>query len=234
MGKKLNKLKRIWSDASEQELIQALACHNEGAFEEFIVRYRHYQQHLCNRICSGNTENSNDLYSLVILHIYTEISFKLSQIRHLGGWLRQVTKSKFIDQQGWLNAENMRLQLHHKETDHQKNRPASPECQALGEELLTQIQKVLLTLPPNLHAVAYYRFVEEMPFKEIAQKLNIKDELARKRAQQARDLLQPALQTYMNINIQGNYASNNESPDCLASEQYEYDIYAPAFFDTLA
>lgn len=231
MGKKLSNQQQRWGNASEQELLIALASHNEGAFEEFIARYRSYLQHLCNRFCSGNSENSKDLYSLVILHIYTESPFKLSQIRHLGGWLRQLTKSKFIDQQRWLNAENLRLQLHHKETDHQQNRPVSPENEALSEELLKQIQEVFQALPANLHEVAYYRFVEEMPFKEIAQLLKISDALARKRAQLARDLLKPALWTYVNIAIQGDHINNTEKP---ATEQYEYETYTATFFDPLA
>ncbi|STQ91432.1 RNA polymerase sigma factor [Iodobacter fluviatilis] len=226
MGTKLSQLQQRWSNASEQELIIALASHNEGAFEEFITRYHHFLQHLCNRFCSGNTENSKDLYSLVLLHIYTESPFKLSQIRHLGGWLRQVTKSKFIDQQRWLNAENLRLQLHHKETDHY--RPVSPEYQALGDELLKQIQEVFQTLPENLHDVAYYRFVEEMPFREIAQLLKISEELARKRAQLARNLLKPALWTYVNIAIQSDHTGNKVYP---GAEQYEHEAHTSAFLD---
>lgn len=226
MGTKLSQQQQRWGNASEQELIIALASHNEGAFEEFITRYHHFLQYLCNRFCSGNSENSKDLYSLVLLHIYTESPFKLSQIRHLGGWLRQVTKSKFIDQQRWLNAENLRLQLHHEETDH--HRPVSPEYQALGDELLKQIQEVFQTLPENLHDVAYYRFVEEMPFREIAQLLKISEELARKRAQLARNLLKPALWTYVNIAIQSDHAGNKGAH---GAEQYEHEAHTSAFFD---
>lgn len=77
---------------------------------------------------------------------------------------------------------------------------AAPRCPGLApdravyaRELHVALDGAIAALPPRLHAAFRMRFLDEMAYDEISRELAISCESARKRIQQARDLLRQRL-----------------------------------------
>ena len=184
---------------TEQQLIESLALREHRSLENFLKQYRPYLLYHCRRLSGGNTDDANDLFSQVVLRIYTESPDALRRIRHLGGWLRQVAQNKFIDQQRCRIAETQRLQG--RDILLGQSSPSSPEQQLLDDELARQIQRAFAALPDRLRSVATLRFVDNLSYEEIAHWQDISQVNARKRVQEARRHLVSALKSYLDISL---------------------------------
>ena len=69
----------------------------------------------------------------------------------------------------------------------------SPEERCIATEIGTLIANAIGQLPPLLRVAAQLRFVDEVPYPEMAERLAITTENARKRVQQARRILREHL-----------------------------------------
>ncbi|MDB9529661.1 sigma-70 family RNA polymerase sigma factor, partial [Oscillatoria sp. CS-180] len=73
----------------------------------------------------------------------------------------------------------------------------SPNTALLKQELKTYLHHIISELPPRLQQPFILRFLQEKPYKDIAQQLLISEDNARKRAQQACSILRKQLKQYL-------------------------------------
>jgi len=182
---------------TDQQLLDAFALGEKAAICRLMSRYKGFLQHQCRRLAGGNSDDAKDLFSLVLLKVYTEQPEQLRKIRHMGGWLSKVAHNKSIDlQRERIAAERRDQQLVHFGEFSGSVLPRSPEQTVLDRELAWQIQQAFHALPPRLQATAELRFVEDASYEEISRRLGISQVNARKRVQEARRRLEQTLLTY--------------------------------------
>lgn len=181
---------------TDQQLLDAFALGEKSAICLLMSRYKGFLQHQCRKFAGGNSDDAKDLFSLVLLKIYTEHPEQLRKIRHMGGWLSRVAQNKSIDlQRERIAAERRDQQLAHC-GEFGAGIPRSPEQAVLDRELVWQIQQAFQALPPRLRTTAELRFVEDADYEEISRRLGISQVNARKRVQEARRRLEQTLQAY--------------------------------------
>lgn len=73
---------------------------------------------------------------------------------------------------------------------------ASPDEALLSRELGEAVAEAVAELPGRLHAAFCLRVLEELPYEEVSRQLAISQDNARKRIQQARQLLRARLDAY--------------------------------------
>lgn len=178
--------KQLSLSTSDQEQAAALAWN-----------YRTFLMGRCRQLTRGNREDANDLFSRVMLKLYSEPPTQMEQIRHLGGWLYRVAQNQYIDDQRERQAMARRDdELTFLSTVYGVDAP-SPEQQYLNDELRRHLRLAFDRLPQRLQAAARMRFHDEAPYKEIAAHLAINEVLARKLIQEARKLLGEYLRAYV-------------------------------------
>jgi RNA polymerase sigma-70 factor (ECF subfamily) len=207
---------------TDQQLLDAFALGEKAALCLLLSRYQGLLQHQCRKLTGGNSDDAKDLFSLVLLKVYTERPEQLRKIRHLGGWLSRVAQNKSIDLQRERIAEerrDQRLGHFHEITG---NHPRSPEQAMLDRELVAQIQRAFHELPSRLRTTAELRFVEDASYEAISHRLGISQVNARKRVQEARRRLEKAMHDY--LGTEGRFQSGSQGfGPCAMEEGMEWD-----------
>lgn len=187
----------------DQQSLAAFAAGDLDALGLLIERYRGLLTYQCRKLTGGHADDAKDLFSMVLLKVYTESPQQLMKIQHFGGWLTRLAQNKYIDLQRMRMADRRRDeslgQLHELGASH----PWSPEQILLKDELLGQIEQAFNALPQRLRTVAELRFVQEASYELISNQLGITQVNARKRVQEARGHLGRALQAYCRIDERG-------------------------------
>ncbi|UXU85377.1 RNA polymerase sigma factor [Burkholderia sp. S-53] len=186
-----------WDTCTETQLIIGLARRETGAFDEMLRRYQLYLLNQCKRLCNGNRSASEDLYGVIILRLLTEDSENLIKIKHLGGWLRQVALYQHIDERRKMAAEAARIRKYFFQIDFESMTAPSPEELYLHSEILFHLKQAIDALPPNLKAIAIFRYVEELPSRDIAACTGLSDDAVRKRLQLAKTLIKKSLESIL-------------------------------------
>ena len=193
-----------WEDTpntrqTDQQLLDRFALGEREAIDLLMSRYQHFLKQRCRKFSSGNADDANDLFSMVLFKVYTEHPEQLRKIRHMGGWLSRVAQNKAIDLERMRIAEERRDQRLGYFNEITGAHPSSPEQTLLKHELLEQIQRAFNALPPRLRDAAELRFVEDASYESISSHLGISQVNARKRVQEARMRLAQTLQTYCRL-----------------------------------
>ena len=181
---------------TDQELLDTYVEGNNAALCCLMERYQRFLLCHCHRLMGGNSHDAKDLFSLVVLKVFSEQPEHIKRVRHLGGWLSRVALNMHIDLRRERQAEERRNQsleyLHEISGWH----PRSPEEEFLDSELVTHIDRAFKALPIRLRKTAELRFIENASYCVIAGQLGISQVNARKRVQEARQSLANALIGY--------------------------------------
>lgn len=182
---------------TDQLLLDLFALGGATAIGILMSRYRGFLLHQCRRFSGGNIDDAKDLFSLVLIKVYTEQPDQLRKVRHLGAWLRRIAQNKSIDLQRERMAAERRdlgfLQL----CESLGEMCRSPEEALLNQELLTYIRHAFDALPLRLRLAAQMRFVDDASYESISLQLEITQVNARKRVQEARKRLTVSLRRYV-------------------------------------
>lgn len=183
--------------SNEQYLLQRIISGDTSASWELLSRHADLLYLCCLRVLDGHTEDARDALSLIYLKAHHELPLHGHNIRNPGAWLIRF-------------AQNLCLDLRRKRVADQKlvhsmtliesispRRPLPPERILLERELNAAIHTAIESLPPRLREAAQLRFVENCPYLEIAQQLAITQVNARKRIQEARNILTHMLGRYL-------------------------------------
>jgi RNA polymerase sigma-70 factor (ECF subfamily) len=183
----------------EQDLLQRICSGDRNASWELLCRHVDLLFRCCLRILDGHKEEAHDALSQIFLKAYKVLPLHGCKIRNPSAWLVRF-------------AQNLCLDLRRKRIANRKMECGlmfiesvstgcirSPEQLLLEHELDAQIHTAIDTLPPRLRRVARMRFIENHPYVEIAQRLAITQANARKRIQQARNILTQRIGHYLTL-----------------------------------
>jgi RNA polymerase sigma factor (sigma-70 family) len=201
----------VWSDASlgestfseppgalEQGLLCRVAVGDPQAFWDLWAQYRGWLFQICYARMGRRREDAEDALSEVMQKAREALPREALRIRSLGAWLRRTTVNVCIDlyrrdrtRCQVLNAAKVTspAQL----SDVQSIQCASPASQILASETRGIVTRAIESLPRRLRAAAGLFFLQEETYPAIAEGLRISEQNARKRIQEARNILKQRL-----------------------------------------
>lgn len=189
------------ASSTEQHLLQRLAQGDRLAFWDL---WEHYRDAClfprCLQWMRGNQADAEDALSSACLKALEKLSIYAKDISNIKGWLLQFLHHHCMD------IRRARARQYHAVTlgddyttpvsDIVRQDEATPEQLLLWDETQQAIDRALAHLPLRLRTPAVLRFCHELPYRDIAEHLNLTPATVRKRIQQARALLQEELRHY--------------------------------------
>ncbi len=184
---------------SDSLLVKQALANDQGAFETLIHRYQGVLlQFISNYL--GDYDQAHDVLQHVLLQLYICLP-RLSASESLKPWLFQVARNRCIDEQ---RRRQRRRATHFSDLEWSTDEELSPlailpDPRPLPEEyaeyhdLLHAFRQAVLALPPSLRAVVLLRCVDQLPFSEIGQALDMPEGTAKTYFQRARTRLRTAL-----------------------------------------
>ena len=159
--------------------------------------HRPHLLRVCYRLMSWERADADDAVSRSMLVAHAKLPEYAADIIDVEAWLTRLTCNVCLDirkerGRGSQKAETLDERVL---TRREATLPdaLSPEDVVLIAQIGHGIRQAIQELPPPLRAVAELRFLQETGYDAIAELLSITEANARKRVQQARELLRPRL-----------------------------------------
>ena len=157
---------------------------------------------LCRRWAGGTQEDAEDIVSHVIVKALEDAAGAAVVVSY-PAWLTSIAWSRCMD----MHRQRARGRRAH---DHVARSLASgeqavrsPEALHLQSELGEYLLHALDDLPPLLMEPCKRRFLEDMPYEQIAAELGINNDTVRKRIQEARAILKARVSAYQRDRVMG-------------------------------
>lgn len=179
-------------------LIHRAAKGDEAAFEQLLTQHEKSVYNLCLRM-TGNPEDAMDVSQEVFLRVWKNLS-SYQYDAAFSTWLFRIASNACID---FLRAKKRRNDVSltmQDENDGEDKELAVPdetplpEEQLLAKEQQSAVMKAMNELPPDFREILQLRVVEELPYEEIAEILDIKVGTVKSRLARARELLRKNLE----------------------------------------
>ncbi|MCD8044577.1 MAG: RNA polymerase sigma-70 factor [Tannerellaceae bacterium] len=149
--------------------IHKIVSGNPGAFNRFVNIYTSPLLKYAYGIIE-NKESAEEIVSDVFLEVWKNRE-QLHTIENIKSWLFVITYRKAIS---YLRKESGKTAVSFEEIDHFMMAPIlSPDEEMISKEKIEQINQAIEKLPPKCKHVFYLAKIERMPYKEIADILNI-------------------------------------------------------------
>jgi RNA polymerase sigma factor (sigma-70 family) len=188
-----------WDDI-EQKCLQRLT---QGDLTAFWELWRQYQEKLLFRYSlnrmHGHYEDAEDALSAASIKAYKGLRGSPEDITNVKGWLLRLLHNHCIDVCRARERYQRMIQMVEDIDigyDRAITRQGSVEDIVSRYQITDYIMQAIDDLPSRLREASRLRFVHDMSCRDIAMQLNLSPENVRKRLQQARALLQPALAKY--------------------------------------
>lgn len=181
-------------ESSEHELLQRIYSGDGNASWELLERHTEVLYRCCLRTLGGDTEEAKDALGQIYLKAYEKLPLHVQKIKKPVAWLARLTQNECRDRLRKQGADKTMLRSLMLIENISPRCTPSPETLMLEKEGEAQILAAIETLAPRLHDTARLNFVENRSYIEITQQLSITAANARKRIQQARDILKPKLE----------------------------------------
>ena len=180
-------------DGEEHRLLDTLKLGDRDAFWQLWQNYRDHLYGVCLRQMSGIHADAADAASRTMLVAWEKLPHSAGEILNVKAWLTRLGCNVCFD----MHRERARLTRAvdafttvTKIGTHPGPRDVpSPERQYLSDEACGRIRDAIAELPPSLREPAEMRFLQEQSYEAIAARVNITEANARKRVQQAREIL---------------------------------------------
>lgn len=181
--------------AGDRVLLDQLSLGNGSAFWVLWGKHQARVADVCRRQMSGVAADADDAMSRAMLQAQEKMPLYASAILNVDAWLTRLScnicfdihRERCRDMRGAVNVSDGEL------ADAALTVRESPESQCLASEIGQTIADAIAGLPAPLRDAARLRFVEEASYPEMAAKLSISVENARKRVQQSRSILRDLL-----------------------------------------
>ena len=181
--------------AGDRVLLDQLSRGNGSAFWDLWGKHRARVADVCRRQMSGVAADADDAMSRAMLQAQEKMPAYASSILNVDAWLTRLScnicfdihRERCRDMRGMVNVDDGEL------SDAALTARDSPESQCLASEIGRRITDAIAELPPPLRDAARLRFVDEASYPEMAKRLSITVENARKRVQQSRSILRDLL-----------------------------------------
>jgi RNA polymerase sigma-70 factor (ECF subfamily) len=173
-----------------------MAARGRDEFWQAWLAERRYFYARCLRWLGGNRHDAEDVLGQAALHAFEYLRRHGGEVRRFRPWMLKILRNLCIDAtRGRSRAEGLR-----RGEDAERwwpaaggRAPPSPERALLDDEVAGRVVRAAEALPERLRLAFVMRFVDEMDYEDIADALAISLQNARKRVQQARDLLRAEL-----------------------------------------
>ncbi len=150
---------------------------------------------------NNNDHDAEEALSFAMMKAHDRMPVHAHKITNLKGWLLRLAKNVALD----INRERSKFrygvdnleELIESSNDVQKKSYPTSHERLIGHELHQNICRHISQLPERLRDTAYYHFIRELSYTEIAAKLSITTENVRKRVQCAREKLRLPLNQYL-------------------------------------
>jgi len=152
---------------------------------------------LCLRWMGGDRDAAADAVAQVALNALEELTSSDTPISNYAAWLTRLARNACIDIHRERATEHRALDRFGMDIIHDIAYCESSESSELRRELGEHIREAIERLPPRLLDVVRLRFLEDAPYEDIAEKLDVSHDAARKRIQDARDILHKDLSPYL-------------------------------------
>ncbi|MCP5095871.1 MAG: sigma-70 family RNA polymerase sigma factor [Chloroflexi bacterium] len=182
------------SHLSEQDQLLRLANGEQTYFWQLWLQYRPYLYRiLLNMVNNNNHQEVEDLLSQIMLKAWQKAPHHAAKIKNFKAWLTIVAKNYYFD----LCRKEKRAHFELNSLDHlsdnairvQTPNKELPENILLQHELSRLITDLIEEFPTQLKETVQYRLLNGMPYRDIAQKVGITSENARKINQKGRHIL---------------------------------------------
>jgi RNA polymerase sigma factor (sigma-70 family) len=149
----------------------------------------------------GNRADAEDALSQAMMKAWDRLPGCAGKITNLGAWLTRLTHNLCLDMHRERERRTRDVQSLEEITVANEAALAqtmqSPEETVLRHELYGYILHAIDNLPSRLREPFILRFLQEMPYPDIAKQLALSPENVRKRIQQARAILRGRLNPYL-------------------------------------
>ncbi len=144
----------------------------------------------CIQIMNGNTSEAEDALSTAMLKAREKMLYYRDRVRNFKGWALRLTENVCLDllrrRKRLISFDEIPEPLIYKEGGTNRLFMETSESYYSREDILKEIFKMVDNLPHRLREPALLRFLYFKPYRDIALRLHITEENARKRIQQAR------------------------------------------------
>ncbi|MBE7637835.1 sigma-70 family RNA polymerase sigma factor [Sneathiella sp. P13V-1] len=189
----------VFISENENAPIRAIVSEKEQsrAFWAAWNEHRDYLRRLSLMWMNVSHMDAEDALSLATLRAHEKYAEHAENIKNERAWFARLLHNICIDLHR-SNKRRFRLKEKVKEVVEIDNSPLenvelSPEGELMNTELGKAILLAIDKLPANLQAPLVMRLIEGDDYKVIAERLNISNDNARKRVQQARSILRRQL-----------------------------------------
>jgi len=181
----------------------------------------------CLKLMNGDVYEAEDALSDAMLKARDKMIHCGDRIHNFKGWALRLTENVCIDllrrQRRLISFDEIPESLIYKEGDHVHLLMESIEKYCSREDFLKEIFESVCDLPSRLREPALLRFLYSEPYRDIAGRLHITEETARKRVQEARSVLK--LQYGEKINsLFSSSEEKNMEPDSPVMKKIKQDV----------
>jgi RNA polymerase sigma-70 factor (ECF subfamily) len=178
-------------------LLEELSRGNDSAFWSIWEAYRNHLYVVCLRHLRGVHSDAADAASRSMLVARNRLPDYAQQIENLEAWLTRLTCNVCLDIHRERRRESRAGFDLEEAAEEEQGISAlaarTPEEDVLQAEACRSITTAIRELPRRLREIAEMRFIEDLDYDVIAGRLDITQENARKRVQQARGILSERL-----------------------------------------
>jgi RNA polymerase sigma factor (sigma-70 family) len=184
----------------DRTLLDHLSC---GRADVFWTLWKYHEPHLtaiCRSQMRWAREDAEDAISRSMLLARAKLPVYAAEIIDLEAWLTRLVCNVCSD----MKKERCRATRRARELDDDSltrreaslPEPLDPEQATMSAQILVIIRSAIAALPSRLRAAAYLRLVHNASYPDIAERLGITEPNARKRVQQAREVLRGNLMMF--------------------------------------
>jgi len=174
---------------SDEDLAHRFTAGDQAAFVHLVQRYAKPLFNFAYGFL-GDYDDADDVAQQVLVQLYKSLPrARLDQ--PLRPWIYQIAKNKCLD---WLRRRRPVL-FSELEGDESDSAPALPNETPLPDELAERhdlqrlLREAIAALPPKYRAVVTMRYVNELPFAEIAAALDLPENTVKTHFQRAKGML---------------------------------------------
>jgi RNA polymerase sigma-70 factor (ECF subfamily) len=188
------------SDTSDPALIEGARAGDSGAFDALVKRYQALVCLVAYRQLgqAGQIEDvAQEAFVKAFLHLH-----ELDDPRRFKSWLLRIAANLCLDH--LRRRKHQGLSLDETATFHAAEAaaaahprtgaaPAEGDAQVQADEVRTQVVEAIYSLPEEYQLPAAMRYLEGIPYREIARRLGLREEALRKRIHRASQMLRRKL-----------------------------------------
>ena len=165
--------------SNEQELVERIQRGEQGAFQEFVERYKKKVYYMAYDLTS-NHHDAEDLSQEVFIKVYRSLKGFRGESR-LNSWLYRITINAHLNKKRKKSLSAMELQEDFSQAQSDTNLHGTgafernPEHHAAASVVQKHIDQALEKLSPRERSVFVLRHYKEMSLKEVAATLEISE-----------------------------------------------------------